>query len=203
MATDKPRKSSRGWIWYFVILGALSVLGITILVVYNLRQQLKPEQIAAARKLWEEKRPPDYVLTYTKKGDASGTFIVTVHQGKVVSVIMREEVVKDNQVQVAELPLERRLYASYDMAGLFDNIERFQEMDARKDSPRTFIRATFDPQNGQLLWFVRRVMGTRDRIEINVEPIDMQPAGAAPSPPRVMSCPAPDFGLRPQLPSRV
>src|SRR5947209_14393116 len=100
MATDSGRKPSRGWIWYFVIVAALTVLATTILVVYNLRQQLRPEQLAAARPLWEQKRPPDYVLTYTKKGGATGTFIVTVRKGKVVSVLMREEMVKDNEVQV-------------------------------------------------------------------------------------------------------
>ena len=108
MATDPGRKPNRGWIWYFVILAVLTVVATTVLVVYNLRQQLRPEQLAAARKLWDEKRPADYVLTYTKKGNATGTFVVTVRKGKVVSVLMREEVKKDNEVVIVEQPLERR-----------------------------------------------------------------------------------------------
>jgi hypothetical protein len=198
MALDKERKPNRGWLWYFVILAVLTVLATTILVVFNLGQQLKPEQLAAAQKLWEENRPADYVLTYTKKGNASGTFIVTVRHGRVVSVIMREEVVKDNEIQVVEQPLERRLYRNYDMVGLFNDIERFLELDAKKGSSRTYLRAKFDPKNGQLRWFVRSVMGTRDRVEIEVEPI--QPPSPEPAsevvpgeilPKRLASRPAP------------
>jgi Family of unknown function (DUF6174) len=173
------RKRNRGWIWYFAILVVLTVVAITILFVYNQGQQLRPEKLEAARKLWEEKRPADYVLTYTKKGDASGTFVVTVRQGKVVSVIMREEVKKENEVQVVEQPLEQRLYHTYDMEGLFDNIERFLELAAKKDSPRVYLFARFDPKNGQLLKFARRVMGTAQHVEIDVEPIQ---APAAPEP---------------------
>lgn len=174
MSLDAPRKSSRGWIWFFVILAALVVVAVTTLVVYNLRQQLEPAQLAAARKLWEEKRPSDYVLTYTKKGDVTGTFIVTVHKDKVTSVIMEED--KGNE-KVQE-PLQQRLYDHYDMSGLFDDIERFLEMRAKPDSPRTFMTALFDPRNGQLLRFVRSVMSTGKRIQIDVQPIRTEPAGA-------------------------
>ncbi len=175
MSLDAPRKSSRGWIWFFVILVALVVLAVSTLVIYNLRQQLEPAQLAAARKLWEEKRPPDYVLTYTKKGDASGTFIVTVRNGKVASVVMEEEKGNDK----VQEPLPQRLYEHYDMNGLFDDIERFLDVRARPDSPRTFMTAVFDPRNGQLLRFVRSVMSTGKRVQIDVEPIRIEPAKAA------------------------
>jgi hypothetical protein len=166
---EERGKPNRGWIWYFVILGGLTSLAITVLVLYNLRQQLKPEQLEAARKLWDAKRPSDYVLTYTKTGAVTGTFIVKVRKGKVVSVDMRQEVPGEQAIKVVEL--ERRLYRDHDMGGLFDAIERFLEMDAQKDSPRPYVRALFDPHNGQLRQYVRRVMGTRERIQIDVEPI--------------------------------
>src|SRR5262249_4483768 len=70
---DSPRPN-RGWIWFFVILIVLTVTSITIMIVYNLRQQLKPEQLAQARALWEQKGPADYDLDYTQVGSASGTF---------------------------------------------------------------------------------------------------------------------------------
>jgi hypothetical protein len=86
-----------------------------------------------------------------------------------VSVIMRQEIAAEHKV--VEQPLERRFFQTHDMAGLFDDIERFLEIAAQKDSPRAFMRALFDPTNGQLRQFVRRVMGTNERIEIDVEPI--------------------------------
>jgi hypothetical protein len=208
MATtlDQGRTPNRRWIWYFVVVGCLTVLATTILVVYNRAQQLKPEQLEAARKLWDEKRPADYVLTYTKLGSATGTFVVTVRKGKIVSAIMRQNVTKDGEVQVVEEPLEPRLYHSYDMDGLFNDIERFLDLAAKKDSPRTYLVATFDPRNGQLVRFVRSVMGTGERIEIQVQPIlppPPEPSAHRWPPPANMSSPTPDtpgrcLGLCPQ-----
>jgi hypothetical protein len=175
MTLDQARIPNRRWIWYFVVVGCLTVLATTILVVYNLGQQLKPEQLEAARNLWEAKRPADYVLTYTKLGSATGTFVVTVRKGKVVSANMLQKVIKDGKAELVEEQLEPRLYRSYDMDGLFNDIERFLDLAAKKDSPRTYLVATFDPRNGQLLRFVRRVMGTSERIEIDVQPIQPPP----------------------------
>ncbi len=64
---NAPRRN-RGWIWYFVILGVLTVAAVGVLVTFNVQQQLKPEQVEAARRLWEAKGPPDYDMTYTQKG---------------------------------------------------------------------------------------------------------------------------------------
>jgi serine protease inhibitor ecotin len=175
VSVDAPRKSSRSWIWFFVILTVLVVLAIATLVFYNLRQQLQPAQLAAARKLWEEKRPPDYVLTYVKKDKTSNWFVVTVHGRKIVSVIMQQEIGGEKDAQA----LEPRQYHYYDMDGLFDSIERFLEMREQKDSPRTFMTAVFDPNNGQLLRFVRSVRSPRESVQIDVEPIQAPRAAAA------------------------
>jgi hypothetical protein len=173
MSTDSPPRASRNWIWYFVVLGSLTLLAIVILTVYKynqgLRRQLTPERLDAARKLWAEKRPPDYVLTYTKKGSATGTFVVTVRQGKVVAAVMYEQDPRDHQEKT--IPLEERLYRDYDMAGLFNNLEDFLKIAAQKDSPKTFLTASFDPNTGQLRRFVRSVAGKHEGIEIDVEPI--------------------------------
>ena len=40
-------------------------------------------------------------------------------------------------------------------------------MDHAPDSPRVFATARFDPQDGHLTHYVRSVMSTRQRIEIN------------------------------------
>ena len=60
------------------------------------------------------------------------------------------------------------------MDGRFDDIERFMKLDSEKGSPKVFVRAIFDGQNaGALRSYVRRVMGGRQRVEINVDPLIM------------------------------
>lgn len=150
---------NRRWIWFFVVLIVLSVAAVTSLIVYNLRQQLKPEQIAVARRLWREKKPDSYQLAYTiKKGtDARAeSFVVRVRDRKAVSVTL------DGR------PLEKRLFEHYVMDALLDFINDSLESDAKPGRPRTFTRGIFDPASGALRWYVRRVMGGSERVEITV-----------------------------------
>src|SRR5437870_10707552 len=103
---------SANWIWYFVILAVLTVVATTILIVYNLRQQLRPEQLAAARALWEAKGPRDYELRYTtKKGteEEPDRYVVRVRGGQTVSVLVNGR------------PLEARQYVYYGMMALFND----------------------------------------------------------------------------------
>jgi hypothetical protein len=148
---------SRAWIWYFVILVVLTLLSITALVMFNLGQQLKPEQLAQAQALWNDKGPRDYNMVYTLNGSTTGTYRVQVRQGKVVSVI------RDGQ------SVEKRLYVYSSMPALFEFIEDFLKQDAEPGRRRTFTKAVFDPQDGHLKHYVRRVMGTTERQEITVE----------------------------------
>jgi hypothetical protein len=55
------------------------------------------------------------------------------------------------------------------MPALFRFIEGFLKEDAKADSPRTYTVATFDPDDGHLVHFVRRVSGTTERLEITVD----------------------------------
>src|SRR5437016_11733117 len=159
-----PPQQSYHWIWYFVVLGVLTVAACTILVWYNLRQQLKKEDLQAARALWKQHRPTDYDLTYTKRGSASGRFFVKVRDSKVVSVTL-----DDREITQNDKPLDPSRYPRYDMTALMDDIETFLEEDAEPGRPRTYSVATFDPVDGHLVRYVRRVMGTSERIEINVQ----------------------------------
>jgi hypothetical protein len=161
-----PRRG-RGWIWFFAVLGILAVLAITIPIVYNLRQQLKLEDLEAARALWQQKRPSDYDLTYTKRGSVTGTFVVRVRAGQVVDVTM------DGQ------PVEERLYRSLDMTALLEDLEEFLRLDARPGSPRAFNQAVFDPADGHLIRYVRSVTRPRQRLEILAR---LEPRPAAPAP---------------------
>jgi Family of unknown function (DUF6174) len=159
----QPQQSYR-WVWYFVVLGVLTIAACTILVWYNLRQQLKKEDLQAAHALWNKNRPLDYDLTYTKRGSASGNFFVKVRGGKVVDVTLDGREITQN-----DKPLDPSRYSRYDMDALMDDIETFLEEDAEPGRPRTYTVATFDPTDGHLIRYVRRVMGSSERIEINVQ----------------------------------
>ncbi len=158
-------RPNRGWIWYFAILAALSVAAIIVLVRFNLSQQLTPEQLAAARALWQERGPRNYDLEYNQQGSTPETRKVWVRDGQVVRAVRDGE------------PLEERLYRYSDIPALFRFLADYLREDAAPGRPRVFCKAAFDPQDGHLLHYVRRVMGTSERVEITVE-LHAVPPGA-------------------------
>ena len=158
--TTAPKKN-RGWIWYFVVLFVMAIVATTVLVVFNLRQQLTPEQLEAARQMWKEKGPRDYSMTYTIRKNAepdADQYEVKVRGGRTVESRFNGQ---------PESP-ERFGYRTMD--ALFNDIERFMKHDSEKGSPKVYVRAIFDVQKtGGIRWYVRRVMGGRQRQEITVE----------------------------------
>ena len=156
-----PRRS-RGWIWFFVILGILTATAITIQLL-NAPQQLTPELFAEARKKWNEKGPRDYELEYVlKKIDSADKYQVEVRDGIVVSALRNGEVE------------EERLFRYASMRSLLGFIEDYLEQDRQPGQPRTYVTASFDPDDGHLLHYTRSVMSRRERQEIIVtkfEPI--------------------------------
>src|SRR5580700_10860024 len=80
-----PRRKNRRWIWFFAVLTALSVVAVTIIVVYSYSQQLTTDQLAAAQALWQEKGPKSYKTTYIKNiaGQPSERIFVRVEDGLV------------------------------------------------------------------------------------------------------------------------
>jgi Family of unknown function (DUF6174) len=157
-AATVPRRDSRRWIWFFAVLVVLTIAGITIQVVYNARQQLKQEELDRALALWKEKGPRDYDLKYTtrKDGDAE-TFEVRVRGGQVVAVTLNGR------------PLEPWQYHYHSMPALFDYVAAFLKQDTEPGRRRTFATAQFDAADGHLIHYVRSVMGTRERVEINTQ----------------------------------
>lgn len=158
--------TNRRWIWFFVVLVGLSALAVGSMIAYNMGQQLKPEQLVQARELWRTHGPRSYQIRYTVKSGVEpnkDTYVVRVRDGNVVSSTVNER---------AEPP-ERFAYRG--MQALLDDISRFQEIDSKPGQPRTFTRAIFDAQSGALRWYVRRVMGGTQRLEITVDPLEALP----------------------------
>ena|SRR5579859_7789005 len=154
---------NRSWIWFFVVLAGLAVVAMTVLVLYNLGQQLTQDQLAAARALWKEKSPKSYQLTYRIKigvDKEPDIYVVRVRNGEVVSSTLNER------------PEEKRLFGERGMDAIFDWIQEFQELAAKPKQPKTYIRALFDSKTGAVRWYVRRVMGGSERLELTVEPVE-------------------------------
>lgn len=165
---DKPTRS-RAWIWIFVLMGSASIAVAAIMIRYNLSLQLTPDKLQAARKLWQERGLRDYDMVYTKQiNDDSRTerFVVKVRGGQVREVLMNG------------MPLESESLPYHSMDRLFSDIARFLELDQKAGQPRTYARAVFDDDNGALRSYVRRVMGTRDRIALTVVELKARPASS-------------------------
>jgi hypothetical protein len=152
-----PPGGRRAWVWYFVLLAVLTVTSITVLIRFNLGQQLTLAKLAEARARWETNGPKSYDIALQKRGTIEEIQRVEVRDGKVVWAIVNGR------------PLEPRLYAYSDMPALFDFIEDFLKLDSEPGKRRTFCTAAFDPGDGHVVHFVRRVMGTTERIEITVK----------------------------------
>ena len=158
-------QKNRNWLWYFLTLAFLTLLATTILIVYNLSQQLKPEQLQAARRQWQEKGLPSYHLVYSIKiheESRSDLYDITVKDHHVTQALV------NGLSQTADK------FHWYGMEKLFSYIATDLERDQKKGQPRAYTRALFDPQNGALRWYVRRVMGTQHRVEITIEKLTPQ-----------------------------
>ena len=163
MSISRPGGSS---LWFFVVLIVLAVAATVILIVYNLYQQLKPDQLTAARQLWQEKGPADYRLVYNISNNLSprekqiDQYDVTVRGGVVTAATRNGKTEPPSRL------------GSYGMDKLLDFVADNMSKDQEPGRPRTFTRAMFAPNNGALLWYVRRVMGSFERVEITIEKIE-------------------------------
>jgi hypothetical protein len=171
---------NRRWVWFFVILSVLGASAIFINLAYNVLQQLKPEQLAAARALWEEKAPENYDLEYIVKDEEAtgGTEPLRLAVER-ISVHVRGGKVQSVSRNGMEVPADER--GPYGVGPLFELIQTHLEKDNQPGQPRTFAHALFDKADGHPIHYVRRVMGTRRRLEIIIQLTD--PSDPAPKPP--------------------
>lgn len=149
----------RRWVWFFAILVLLAGAGVTIPIVYNLRQQLTPDQLDGAVARWREHGPRSYNFRYVVKRSQSEpeTYYAEVRGGRVVRA----------SVNGRPLPPENRHY--HDMEHRFSDIRGFLNEDTKTGKPRVFVTAQFDAKDGRLIRYVRSVTSTRTRVEIDVQ----------------------------------
>jgi hypothetical protein len=154
------RRPSRRWLWFFGVLVLLTVTAIAVETWYNLRQQLRPDQLAAARQLWREKAPASYQVQYTlKRQDGSERrWTASVREGELIAV-----------TGGSGQSLARGDYLFDRMDAMFDYVERQLQADAEPGAPRVFATAVFDRNDGHILRYIRSTRSPRERIEVTVE----------------------------------
>ncbi|MBI3407060.1 MAG: hypothetical protein HY040_01725 [Planctomycetes bacterium] len=153
-------KRNSGWIWYFAIVFGLAVLGTVWLGVFNLNLQLTQEQFTAAREKWIARKPADYDLVYTIKNDDESQgpeYSIRVRGGKLVHVL-------EDGVELCAGNAAQR-----SMEAMFELMQKNLDAGSRPGAEKVYVRARFHEGNGAVLEYVRRVMGTRRRLEISVK----------------------------------
>lgn len=161
-AVRRPaRQASRGWIWFFVVLAVLGATAVILPIVYNLSLQLRPEELAAAQQRWKANGPRDYDLQYqekiTEKGEQSETSW---------SVEVRDDRVKSVACDGETLPALD--YPNLTVDGQFTEIEKGLQLDLAEGRRHNYATAAFDLGDGHPTHYVRRVHGSGDRLEWNV-----------------------------------
>jgi hypothetical protein len=166
---------NNAWIYFFAFLVIASV-GVTVFMIwFNNSIQLTRGDLDDAHKLWKEKGPKSYNMVYTEQfndDDHKTIIFVKVRDGKVADVMMNgkplEPTKEDGEVH------DPRPYHS--MNAKFRDVERFMSIDEKEGAPRVYVVAKFDPETGAILRYIRRVMGTRQRVELNFkfEPLEKE-----------------------------
>jgi hypothetical protein len=179
----------RSWLWFFIPLGVLAVIALVIPIVYNLRLQLTPEQLAAAQQRWRDHGTPDYDLQYTARigRDPADEYWVKVRGGKVVALACNGQMLRFDDLAGLGLGLTARMlrpedFSSQTVAGFFRQIEARLQEDARSTGRRNFARADFDVRDGHPTHYVHRVAGTSRRLEWQIKLTRVGPPADRPGP---------------------
>jgi hypothetical protein len=162
---------------YLVLLVLLSAVAAVTPIVYNLRQQLRPEQLAAARQRWRNHGPADYDLTFAIRYDRERLplrHLVLVRGGKVVFASCEGEIVTLSPAlrAAAGLPaggLGRE--PGQDVPAIFDHID---ELLHEPDAQHNYLVVMFDPRDGHPRKIIRRVRRSDTREEWSLR---LWPAG--------------------------
>jgi hypothetical protein len=168
-----PRKKNHAWVWFFAFIVVASVGVAGFMIVFNLRMQLKPEQLEAHMQRWQEHGPSDYLMTFTKKINRSepDTFVVKVRAKKVVEVRMNGKLLRNEETGQA-FPAGHDQLQYYSMDRLLRDVEIFMQRDAR-DGRKVYNVAVFDDETGALRRYVRSDRSSNQHVEesVKVEPL--------------------------------
>ena len=180
MTAAIPHRRSRRWIGFFVVLGVLSAIAVVVPLVYNLSIQLRPEQLAEARRRWQGNGPDNYDLQYLveMKHEADvepekSEYLVKVRDGRVVLVAESGEVLYlDPSLALVAgsgaLAVSSEGPGSYGVPALFDRIEAARRRDEAAGR-KNYTQAQFDPKDGHPLHYIHSVRGTKERVEWHVK----------------------------------
>jgi hypothetical protein len=171
---------ARRWVAYYAVLAVLAAVAVTLPIVYNLGQQLKPEQLEAAKRRWQENGPKDYDLTYAITYDRNRLaerHVVLVRGGEVVFASCEGEMVAMAPAMAAAVGFPiggmGEEGGPRDVPAIFNHVD--SALQQQQSAPRRdFVVAVFDPTFGYPRRFIRRVRGTRTREEWDVR---LWPAG--------------------------
>ena len=155
------RPPNRGWLWFFIVVGVLTLGGVALEIWFNHQQQLTLERVERAWALWKQSGPPDYTLDYTvdERDGAHDAYTINVRDGKAISANRLED---GRRIETDRYP-----YAT--MEAIFGQLEEWIKQDERPDSSRVFMTATFDRRDGHLFRVIRSIASTRQRTEITVK----------------------------------
>ncbi|MFO0929067.1 MAG: hypothetical protein U0736_18935 [Gemmataceae bacterium] len=82
------------WVGFFVALAVLAAAAAVLPLLFNERQQLRRDQLAAARQRWTEHGRRDYDLSFSVQLDrdrVAGRYVVLVRGGAVVVAFFEGE----------------------------------------------------------------------------------------------------------------
>jgi hypothetical protein len=177
VAPASRRRKSRAWVGYLALLVLLSAVAAAVPIVYNLRQQLRPEQLQEARQRWREHGPDDYDLTFAIRFDRERLperHFVIVRGGKVVLASCEGEIVTLSPALRAAAGLPAGGLGKEKgqaVPAIFDHIE---DLLREPGAEHNFLVATFDAKDGHPRRIVRRVHRSSTREEWNLR---LWPAG--------------------------
>ena len=160
-----PRKKNNAWICFFVFVTVASVGVAVFLIWWNLHIQLTPELLEKAEILWQENGPANYNMVYTKRlnDDAKvDKFEVEVRAEQVTKVFMNGKPLSKDEDE------DKKMRIHHSMDRLFRDIDRFMDIDQKPNAPKVYVTAIFDDKTGAMLRYIRRVMGSKQRLEIHV-----------------------------------
>jgi hypothetical protein len=144
-------------------------------------EDVTTRSLQAARRTWQQAGLRDYDLEWTSSGARTNHYRVFVRGGQVKAVYM----VQPDGREVVAKSAEPRLFG---VEGLFDTIE--EELNqAQAEHPfgqskgvRVVLRFNPDPKLGYPRDFHRDVLGTQQRLGIDVLRLDTHPPASIPPP---------------------